>query len=278
MHQFPIILIPPVIQEVKSAQPPIPTFTEPLPQQPGRKPEKVNTTIIAVEATAATVPSVAIVSQGGTVPGLLLFLVAAGAIAAQLWQQIITYPQRKREHDRQIAAYPKKLEAYNRKKSQHEAEVRATRSLERIAEFQYKLLLNVLRQTVPNDGTSSRAQRGWSEAKFSNHLRQYFPGKIHRGLTLKIPESEHFYTPDFAYIDRVLNLYIDIEIDEPYVYKTGEPTHFKESWKDNQRNGFFLGRGWVVIRFSEEQVVRWPKSCCKQVAEAFAQTLGTTRY
>lgn len=81
MSQYPIILIPPAIQQAQSAQPAVPKFTEPLPQQPGQEPEKVNATIIAVEATAATVPSVAIASQGGTAPGLLLFLVAVGAIA-----------------------------------------------------------------------------------------------------------------------------------------------------------------------------------------------------
>ena len=42
MHQFPIVLIPPAIQQARSAEPPTPTFTEPLPQQPGREPEKVN--------------------------------------------------------------------------------------------------------------------------------------------------------------------------------------------------------------------------------------------
>ncbi|MHC5935277.1 hypothetical protein [Nostoc sp.] len=44
-------------------------------------------------------PSVAIASQGGTVPGLLLFLAAAGAIA----HQITTYPQRKHKHDDKVA-------------------------------------------------------------------------------------------------------------------------------------------------------------------------------
>lgn len=274
MHQFPIILIPPAIQQARSAQPPAPTFTEPLPQQPGPEPEKANATIIAVEATAVTVPSAAIASQGGTVPGLLLFLVAAAAIAAQVWRQITTYPQRKREHDRQVAAYPRKLEAYNRKKHQHEKEVKAARSPERVAEFQYKLVLDVLRRTIPHNGTSSRAQRGWSEAEFGNHLRRYFPGKIHTGLTLIIPGYEHPYTPDFAYIDSSLNLCFDIEVDEPYAYSSGEPTHFAEAWKDNNRNNFFIDKGWIVIRFSEEQVVRWPRSCCKTVAGAIAQVIG----
>jgi hypothetical protein len=83
MSHYPIILIPGEIERVKSVLPPKPIFTEPLPQQPGAEPEKLNTTVIAVEATVATVPSIAIASQGGTVPGLLLFLAAAGAIATQ---------------------------------------------------------------------------------------------------------------------------------------------------------------------------------------------------
>lgn len=81
MSQYPIILIPPAIQQIKSALPPLPKSIEPLPQQPAQEPEKVNATIIAVEATAATLPSVAIASQGETAPGLLLFFVTAGAIA-----------------------------------------------------------------------------------------------------------------------------------------------------------------------------------------------------
>jgi len=197
MHNhFPIVLIPSAIQQVKLAQPSVPAFTEPLPQQPGQEPKQVNATVIVVEATVVTVPSIAIASKGGTVAGLLLLLAAGSAIAAQAWRQITIYPQRKREHDLKVVAYSNKLEVYNRKKRQHEEEVKATLCPERVAEFRYKLLLNVLRQTLPNDGTNSKAQLGWSEAKFGNHLRQYFPSKIHTGLTLQIPDYDHPYTPD----------------------------------------------------------------------------------
>ncbi|NDJ25698.1 hypothetical protein GS682_29720 [Nostoc sp. B(2019)] len=271
MSQYPIILIPGEIQRVKSAKPPEPIFTEPLPQQPGVEPQKLNTTVIAVEATVATVPSVAIVSQGGTVPGFLLFLAAAGAIAGHAWHQITTYPQRKQKHDREVVTYPKKVEIYEKKKRQHYEEVKATQSPERVAEFRYKLLLEVLSQTVPHDGNGSGARRGQAETLFGNHLNRYFPGKIHKGLTLKIPDFEHPYTPDFAYIEEGLNLHIDIEIDEPYVYRTGSPTHFAGAWKDSKRNNFFTNKGWIVIRFSEEQIVRWPQSCCKAIAQIIAQ-------
>lgn len=207
-------------------------------------------------------------------PGLLLFLAVGGAIAAQVWQQIKTYPQRKLSHQRETGAYSRKLEDYEHKKRHHEKESRVSQSPERVAEFQYKLLRDVLRRTSSHDGDQSVAKRGWSEANFSDCLRQYFPGKIHSGLTLKIPNFDHPYTADFTYVDSSLNLYIDIEIDEPYVYGSGDPTHFVEAEKDSKRNNFFINKGWLVIRFSEEQVVRCPQSCCKTIASAIAEVLG----
>ena len=274
MSHYPIVLIPSQIQRVKSELPPKPVFSEPLPQQPGEEPKKVNNTVIAVEVAAVTIPSVAIASQGATVPALLLFLAGAGAIAAQAWRQIQTYPKRKQKHRREVAVYRKKLEENDRKKSEYEREVMASQRPERVVKFQYKLLLDILRRTMPHDGNGSNAPEGRSEAIFGGYLRQYFPGKIHTKLTLKIPNFDHPYTPDFAYIDERLNLHIDIEIDEPYVYRTGKPTHY--IGKDNRRNSFFNDRGWIVIRFSEEQVARYPHSCCKTIARQIAELTRDT--
>ncbi|MHC5862632.1 hypothetical protein [Nostoc sp.] len=275
MSHYPIILIPGGIQRVKSALPPVPAFTEPLPQQPGSKPQKVNNTLIAVE-TAIAIPAIPVVSQWTSLPGWLLLLVAAGAIAAQAWHQITTYPQRKQKHDGEVADYPRKLERYKQEEQEHGKKVKAARSPERVAEFRYKLLLEVLSQTVPHDGNDSIATQGQAEALFGNHLSRYFSGKIHTRLTLKIPDFDYPYTPDFAYIDKGLKLYIDIELDEPYVYHTGAPTHYLGSGKDNKRNNFFNHKGWVVVRFSEEQVICYPHSCCKIVAQVIAQIIGDT--
>jgi hypothetical protein len=72
MSQYPIILIPGGIERAKSARPSVPIFTEPLPQKPGTKPQKVNNTLIAVE-TAVAIPTIPIVSQLTSIPGWLLF-------------------------------------------------------------------------------------------------------------------------------------------------------------------------------------------------------------
>ena len=47
--------------------------------------------------------------------------------------------------------------------------------------------------------------------------------------------------------------------------------------KDNQRNQFFLEKNWVVIRFSELQVVKYPDSCCKAIARIISQITGDYR-
>jgi hypothetical protein len=131
----------------------------------------------------------------------LSFITATCAIAFQAWQQIKTYPQRRRKRDRQseVNDYPKKR--------QPEKENRASRNPERVAEFQYQLLRDVLRRTSPHDGDRSVATRGWSEAKFGARLMRYFLGKTHSGLTLNIPTFDHPYTADFAYVDSWLKGY-----------------------------------------------------------------------
>ena len=273
MSQFPIILIPHSIGQVKSAQPPVDLFTESPPHQPRSQPKKLNTALIGIEAVLA-VPLAAIISQITSIPIPLIFLVAVGAIAFQSWYLIATYPERREEYKRQVDEYSEKLEYYEQKKHQHEQKAQAARSPQGIAEFRYKLLLDVLRRTIPHDGDESNAPENPVETQFANHLKRYFPSKIHKRLTLKIPNFEHPYTPDIAYIDLALNLYVYIEVDEPYVYHTGKPTHFVDAWKDNKRNNFFTNKGWIVIRFSEEQVICYPQSCCKTIAQVIAQITG----
>jgi len=127
-----------------------------------------------------------------------------------------------------------------------------------------------LQQTTPPEGVHHRVPKGHSEGDFERHLWQYFPGKIHTGLLLPRPDSPQAYMPDFALIEPSLNLHLDIEVDEPYTHETRQPLHFLESEKDQIRNEWFLKWGWVVIRFSEVQVVRSPASCCKAIAATLA--------
>jgi hypothetical protein len=73
-----------------------------------------------------------------------------------------------------------------------------------------------------------------------------------------IPNYNKPYEPDIVLFDKILNLYIDIEIDEPYDGYYRYPTHFinpeDEVKQDNIRDLFFTESGWIVIRFTEKQI------------------------
>ncbi|MEB3218427.1 MAG: hypothetical protein VKN72_19640 [Nostocales cyanobacterium 94392] len=270
MSYFPIIRIPQNIEQVQSALPPVVIFSEKPPSQPGDEPQRWNFTLIAVEAAIAAI-TVPIISQATSISGLLLLPIAIGAIAIQAWLQFNSYPKRLEEHRHQIKDYDRRFLKYEERKHRHEEEQRIARTPERIAQWQHNQILKILAFTISHDGDRSTAPEGNAEGRFRTYLQKYFPDKIHVRLTLDIPNYEYPYSPDFAYIDRTINLYIDIEIDEPYVYNTEQPTHYTEAWKDTKRNNFFNDKGWIVIRFSERQVICYHHNCCKTIAQIIAQ-------
>jgi hypothetical protein len=102
--------------------------------------------------------------------------------------------------------------------------------------------------------------KGVSEKDFIDLLKKSFPGHGREAGALDIPgtQLDRVYSPD-----AILNLgeiFIDIEIDEPYVGSTRRPTHCINSY-DVDRNKVFSENGWMVVRFAEEQIVKQPDEC-----------------
>lgn len=120
---------------------------------------------------------------------------------------------------------------------------------------------------LPHKHTRQR-NIGIAEKQFKEqYLYKYFPGNLmFDDRILNISVKAIFYEPDVTYQNEKnnLNLFIDIEIDEPYD-GIGTPIHYSGS--DDQRNYDFNKRGWIVIRFAESQIIRQPDSCCKVIAE-----------
>ena len=90
--------------------------------------------------------------------------------------------------------------------------------------------------------------------------------KILQNISLSIKNRNHSYRPDIALVWEKYNLIIDIEIDESYDMVSRKPLHFKES-ADYLRNLYFISQGWVVIRFSEEQVFYQNEILCSVYCE-----------
>ncbi|WP_254173125.1 endonuclease domain-containing protein [Planktothrix pseudagardhii] len=147
-----------------------------------------------------------------------------------------------------------------------------------LLEDRSKKLLFLLSKIVqpPSNQGNTGVQQGVSEKQFFIYLCRYFSGVYDfcMGVEFPIPNTSFCYTADFILIHQATGLAIDIEIDEPYDGKTGKPHHCVDQNKDQQRNRFFLERNWVVIRFSEYQVVKCPEGCCKAIAQVIFQITG----
>ena len=76
---------------------------------------------------------------------------------------------------------------------------------------------------------------------------------ILENVKLPILNRNYSYRPDICLYWEKKNVYIDIEIDEPYDIVSRKPIHYKGNG-DNLRDRYFIRNGWCVIRFAEQQV------------------------
>ncbi len=110
---------------------------------------------------------------------------------------------------------------------------------------------------LPRNGRSN--QKGFKENDFFNLLKENIIDiEMTNNVHLLIPNFNKPYEPDIVLFDKNLNLYIDIEIDEPYDGYYRFPTHYinpeDDVKRDDVRDLFFTESGWIVIRFTEKQV------------------------
>ncbi|RPD43758.1 hypothetical protein DNI29_23140 [Hymenobacter sediminis] len=167
------------------------------------------------------------------------------------FDQYLTYPERQAAYEEALRQYacPDTLPLYRK---------------QQVASLLRSISLPLY--AIPSDEEVPR--QGRSEAYFLAYLQQYFGQEtIHAQCRVPVDDprlATAWYYPDFVYWDAT-GLRIDIEIDEPYTLRTKEPIHYQG--QDDTRNAYFLRKNWVVVRFTEEQVVRYPKQCCKELAE-----------
>ncbi len=264
MPEYPVILLPPQIEQARQLVPPIQPFTESAPPHPGKEPQRFQAGILILELVITLV--LGLVISPYIIP--IGILASMGHIGLMLYQ----YPRRHRRFVNAMRSYTERLDIYRSKKQEHDRQQQLRQTPERIAAYQTQAILSALTQTIPHDGNNSNAQIGQSEKAFGKVLYRYFGNLIQTRLTLSIPNFPHPYSPDFAYIDQQKNLFIDIEIDEPYTGNPPKAIHY--IGKDTRRDEFFLDRGWIIVRFAEQQVVEQPDSCCKVIAELVSDLLN----
>lgn len=123
--------------------------------------------------------------------------------------------------------------------------------------------IGILNKNLSQNNTSliniKNSKKGRNEIEFLKHLYDFFGRSILIDYSADIGKNP--FQPDYILHDKELNFYIDIEIDEPYSMTNGETIHHDRT-NDDERNSFFNGINWGVIRFSEKQIVETPKHCC----------------
>ncbi|MGA9382819.1 MAG: hypothetical protein WBV73_29000 [Phormidium sp.] len=212
---------------------------------------------------------------------LLLVCASISAIAAFFYLQFVDFQVQNRYHQR-LAEYQQQLAEYeNYQLRRVQSKGKESEQYISLLQKRSKLLKKLLKEIVQPPASQGKieVQQGVSEKHFFVYLCRYFSGfyDFCMGGEFPIPGTSFRYTADFILVHQPTGLAIDIEIDEPYDGKTGKPHHCVDRNKDSQRNRFFLERNWVVIRFSELQVVKYPDACCKAIAKIVFQITGDYR-
>ncbi len=118
--------------------------------------------------------------------------------------------------------------------------------------------------------------KGYKENDFYRAILDKIPEvEVKIDFHMAIPYYNKPYEPDIVLINQELNLYIDIEIDEPYDGYYRYPTHCfnkdddndKLIKKDDTRDLFFNESGWVVIRFTERQIHTQEEQCIAYIKD-----------
>lgn len=120
--------------------------------------------------------------------------------------------------------------------------------------------------------SSTTNLRGISENYFYSVLDKEFDDlHIVRGGQIKLDnqkDSIGYYSCDFILEDDV-GLKVNLEIDEPYIGQSRNPIHYIDVDKD--RDNIYLENGWIVVRFTERQVIFYPHECCQIIMDLFEQ-------
>lgn len=174
------------------------------------------------------------------------------------------YLKEKNDFENYKKSYESQLKKYYHEITLNEEDFLKLKNKEKIS--------SILRKTKYSIGTDYI--KGLSHQFFLNHLIHHLGSKHNnsKGILESLTYLNKYFTykptsrpyvSDFAYVNDKIGLVLLIEIDEPYTIQNKEPIHLN----DNDRNSFFLKLNWIIIRFSEEQILMYPNESCNFISE-----------
>lgn len=175
----------------------------------------------------------------------------------------------KEEYKNDLRKYTSDVTSFNKAIEQYKIEIEITHP-QNYQEYKRIQVSELILNSAAPPIESTDYKKGVSHDYFKRFLVEHFNDSILESTSINVPRYPSYYQNefnlyvcDFAYIDKYINLKIDIEIDEPYTFETKQPIHLN----DKKRNDFFIQNNWAVIRFAEEQVILYPELCCNYIKE-----------
>jgi hypothetical protein len=280
MSSYPLILLPVALQRALREEPMVPEFNEPVPKPPTyQEPQPINIQGTIISATILVV--VVIVLVQFSLWAVLLLILGAAVIFIRARLQSQRYQIRLQDYDRTMEHYYARLTEFSARASQHQHLVNRALSPASLASFRASLAEEVLRGFHPEaviatnfaiDDGVVRGSDCVSKVKdlLAQYFFHYFGAAIQTDVILMPSQLDDPFVIDFVYRDRTINLYIAIVIDVPYDFNTKTALNYADAWQDRLTAQALQENGWILLRFTEEQVWRLPKSCCRELAKLVA--------
>ncbi|KOH44982.1 hypothetical protein [Sunxiuqinia dokdonensis] len=262
--EFPIAKIPQGLMNIRNKHIELP-FVLPKPEKPVETPSYYTSWWFVFFSFLVIVIGSSNNSDGTIQYGLILLLFGL----VWRWIESSNNKKNRKEYNEKLVEYNKSMSSYNEQ----------IEEFTKILHIKNDLVLNHLYlfeqredffEKVKKPNCTVQVKKGVSEKYFLQFLQKYFPDEIFcdRGVILE-DSFVSPYIPDFIFFDTDRNYLIDIEIDEPYSFESREPIHFRTKdnfTSDTRRDVFFLSCNWIVVRFSEEQIIKNPVGCCFYLA------------
>jgi len=253
---YPIVRIPAIIEEIINSEIPVDYKIE-EPISPQRR--KINFNVLIPWLFGLFI--ILLFTDSGFVFNVIFFIGISSLVIVLF--AIFGFNNIQIEYNESLKKYEYAKFKYDIQKQQFEELLREIRNPIDTAIYRKNRIKEIIFSSNKPD-LSFLSKKGKTEKFFFSELNKRFLGKIFVDCAIQPYRNSLPYQPDFTFQDLETNLHIDIEIDEPYVLNTFEPIHFMENGEhsDEKRDSVFNEYNWIVIRFTEFQVVSYPKECC----------------
>ncbi len=266
MRQFPIILIPPEVQRIAQSKPVAPKLSVAMPRLPSNQQPSPIQIQEAIALGFGLIFVVAIVTTFAKELGIMLLIVGTVALVLRIRYQFLTYKKRYQSHQNTLQNYFKKLETYSREEVEYEQKLAIAHAPERVLQFRHQQFQKFFAKMPPIENAIALTKRNPSNPDqaaiydFGITLQQHLSGTLYQNVKLHIPSINQDWIPALTYSDPELNVHIAIEI-------IGNLEGAANLMQKDLCDRFLVDSGWIMIKFSQKQILQSSAACCKEFAK-----------